>query len=88
MGKLHTVEINQMWAKNHKIKIARWHKLYYQRWRESGACTRCGEPTSINEKTGKPYARCFKHRVMAAKVEQNHYKRKHNECRRDSRTTS
>lgn len=37
-----------------------------KRWRKAGVCIDCGSEVKINPRTGKPYWRCFEHRVRAA----------------------
>lgn len=48
---------------------------YQKRWRDVGACVRCGKPTPINKRTGKPFQECFKHRLKAARNQAKHYDR-------------
>jgi hypothetical protein len=65
-----------MWRKNHKRKARKWIMAYQKRWKDVGACVRCGEPTSINPKTGKPFQECFKHRLKAAKAVAKYYQKR------------
>lgn len=53
----------------------RWDNAKAARWRRAGCCVNCGLPTTPNPGTGKPFARCFAHRLYHA-AEQLRYKRR------------
>jgi hypothetical protein len=44
----------------------RWHQGDHDRRRKAGICLSCDQPSGINPRTGKAFARCLRHRQMAA----------------------
>ena len=69
-------------------RIARYKKKLWRRWRAVGACGRCGKPTNINKLTNEPYSECFKHRIKTAKRKRLSMRKKRNEQRIHTLTSS
>jgi len=66
-----------MWTAREKARayFATWRRTVQQRWRHAGACVSCGLPTEKNPRTGKPFARCFKHRRKQSLYSQAFHKK-------------
>jgi len=52
-----------------------WTAKKEARWRAHGCCISCGLPSGVNPHTGKPFSRCFKHRLIQT-ARQVAYKRR------------
>jgi hypothetical protein len=58
-------------------KVRAWVKARALRWKLAGGCACCGKKTGTNRNTGKPYARCLKHRLSeCAKQTARYHRRK------------
>lgn len=66
------------YKKRDEDRIYHRNRMYYRyhRWKETKACGTCGEPTTINPLTKKPYALCHKHRLMKADSSRRYYAKK------------
>lgn len=68
------------WRKGHpnaNAYYAKWTRTKQQRWRQHGCCVACGLPVAtISDRTGRPHARCFEHRLRASEGQQRWKRRK------------
>jgi len=51
----------------------RWHQDDHDKRRAAGICLSCSQQTGTNARTGKPYARCSRHRKMAAEASTRYF---------------
>lgn len=48
-------------------------KARQARWRDIGACVRCGVPCDLNKRSGRPFFHCREHRIAVSAYTKRYY---------------